>query len=156
MKPITRYVLVVAMDLTNRFCVGITKKKGPAFLLNKLTFPGGKLEEGESAADAAKRELKEEVGIDVPLEGLSLIECVTGEGYELWKFAVVTDKVLYARQLEEEPVWHLAIDRHLEYSLWQQDAYVPDFRDTLIAALRRVGDTVTHQNETPKSEPLPA
>lgn len=38
-------------------------EEGP--LYKKLEFPGGKIEEGESPLDAAKREVLEEVGIDI-------------------------------------------------------------------------------------------
>ena len=37
---------------------------------NKLWFPGGTIEEGETAEDAVKREVKEETGIDVVVQEL--------------------------------------------------------------------------------------
>lgn len=41
----------------------ITQRAADAHMANKWEFPGGKIEEGESAEDAVVRELQEEVGI---------------------------------------------------------------------------------------------
>jgi 8-oxo-dGTP pyrophosphatase MutT (NUDIX family) len=40
-------------------------KNRPAFQVGKLNGPGGKIEEGESALEAMRREFKEETGADV-------------------------------------------------------------------------------------------
>ena len=132
------YVLVLILDPASGHVVGLTKKKGPAFLLNKLTFPGGKIEPGESALLAAQRETLEETGLNLPLSDFSVFEVVQDPSYTLTKVVVCTDKVLYARAMEEEPVWHLAYARHLQYCLRQPDQYAPDFYTTLTAALASV------------------
>lgn len=41
----------------------ITQRAADAHMANKLEFPGGKIEEGESSEQALVRELQEEVGI---------------------------------------------------------------------------------------------
>lgn len=40
------------------------------YVAHKYEFPGGKIEAGESGADAVKRELKEELNMDVTVGGL--------------------------------------------------------------------------------------
>lgn len=48
----------------------ITQRSADAHMANKLEFPGGKIEEGESSEQALVRELQEEVGITVKSCGL--------------------------------------------------------------------------------------
>ena len=43
--------------------VGLIKKKGPAFLIGKLTVPSGKAEEGEDIFEESSRENKEKCGL---------------------------------------------------------------------------------------------
>ena len=131
-----RFVMMVVVDLRTGFTVGITKKKGPAFLLGKVTFPGGLVEGDETAAQAATREMKEETGIDVPVSAWVEVSSQTKpSGYELVTLAALSDKVLHARQLENEPVWHLAYERHQAYARNQPDQYAPDFLSSLNDAL---------------------
>lgn len=129
------YVLVLILGMASGHVVGLTKKKGPSFLLNKLTFPGGKTEPGETPEFAAQRETLEETGLDLPLADFSVFEVIPGADYTLTKVVVCTDKVLFARTMEEEPIWHLEFKHHLQYCLAQPGQYAPDFHSTLTAAL---------------------
>jgi mutator protein MutT len=138
-----KYVIGVVVDEKSEFVVGLTKKKGPSFLLNKITFPGGKLEIGETPEIGVAREIHEEIGLVIPAEQWSLYETFETEDYTLYKLVARSDKVLHARQMEEEPVWQLAIASHLKHAKAQPDQYAPDFINTLNRALSA---TAPHPN----------
>jgi 8-oxo-dGTP pyrophosphatase MutT (NUDIX family) len=133
-----KYVLGVVLDLNHGFVVGLTKKKGPSFLINKVTFPGGKIEGDESVKTAISRELLEEAGILVPEQDWVVYESYETPEYALTKLVALSSKVLQARTMETEPVWQLAIDWHLRQAVQSPESYAPDFVSTLNAAIAAV------------------
>lgn len=140
----TQYVLNVMLSQCQSFVVGITKKKGPQFLREKLTFPGGKLEANESLFEAAAREMLEETGVQTKPEDWALFEVFHAKDYVLHKLVCISPLVFSAHQREEEPVWHLAVARHLEYAQRDPHLYAPDFVRTLTAALKHVNAPALH------------
>ena len=59
-------VLIVTSIREDRFSLWMQKREEKGSLNNFWEFPGGKIEPNESPEDAARREFKEEVGIDCP------------------------------------------------------------------------------------------
>lgn len=132
----SKYVLCTAITPDGATAVGITKLKGPEFLLGKVTFPGGKIEPNEDPRDAAARELLEETGIALPATAFVKVDEVHGDGRELHSYVAVTDKTRCARQMEEEPVWLLEVDFHVQQARRQPSAYAPDFLENVARAVR--------------------
>ena len=64
--------------------------------------PGGRLEHGESAADAARREIREEVGLDLPVEAVlgRLDDFLTRSGHLISPFVLWAEAAV---ELEIDP-----------------------------------------------------
>lgn len=123
---------VFSNDL-NHF-VGLLKKRGPKFLHNKITVPGGKVESNENLFLAASREMFEETGVLVEPSSWKLFDIYETEEYTLNKLVALTDNVYDAKSLEEEPVYIMATVRQIEYAQKNADAYTPDFLDNISKA----------------------
>ncbi|KVP40012.1 NUDIX hydrolase [Burkholderia ubonensis] len=130
-----QYVLMVVYDPIRDLVVGLQKLRGPAFLIGKLTFPGGRLEQGERAEDAASRELMEEAGVAVSVDAWQFV-C---RHESMVVLAVTTDDILRAHQCEDEPVFVMNVTRQLEYAARIPEQYAPDFIITLEASLATLG-----------------
>ena len=63
MKPTVRVVAAVIYDDHRR--VLVTQRPRGKALAGQWEFPGGKIEDGESGAEALRRELREELGVQV-------------------------------------------------------------------------------------------
>jgi 8-oxo-dGTP diphosphatase len=73
-KP-RRCIRVVAALFEKGGKVLITQRRPQAFMPLKWEFPGGKVEPGENDSEAIKREIKEELGVDISVgeEFMSLV-----------------------------------------------------------------------------------
>jgi 8-oxo-dGTP pyrophosphatase MutT (NUDIX family) len=129
------YVLLVVADEPTGHVIGLTKLRGPAAVVGKINFPGGKVEEGESVYEAAQRELKEETGLLVPKDSWHVFAVNSAAGFKITALLAQSSKVLYARTAEDEPIWHLSIKEHLAYSQKQPAQYAPGFHALLEMAL---------------------
>lgn len=65
-----RLTIVTGAILKNKGKLLIAKRKAGSHLAGKWEFPGGKVEMGESCQDCLKRELKEELSINVRVGAL--------------------------------------------------------------------------------------
>ena len=67
-----KHIQVAAALLFNEGKIFATKRGDSpyAYVAHKYEFPGGKIEQGERAEDAVKRELREELDLEVSVGGL--------------------------------------------------------------------------------------
>lgn len=83
-------IVLVAVKVQDRFIVGVrskTKKQYAGF----CEFPGGKVEDGEDAEDAARREFREETGI--LLHGLKPLFTGVVDGFHVNAFLAEMDRL---------------------------------------------------------------
>ena len=90
------HIRVVAAELVRDGRFLITQRKPNAVLPLLWEFPGGRVEPGESDADALRRELGEKVGIDCTVGALSMHVAHEYDGYTL-------DLCVYRVQSAETP-----------------------------------------------------
>jgi 8-oxo-dGTP pyrophosphatase MutT (NUDIX family) len=130
-----QYVLMLVYDPLRDIVIGLLKQRGPAFLVGKLTFPGGKTEAGETPEEACSRETEEEAGITVPVDAWRFV----ARSSVVMVMAAVSDQVLHAKQCDDEPIFVMSVPRQLEYAARNPDEYVPDFIVLLEAGLATLG-----------------
>ena len=76
-KPYDAAVLVIAISKDGKMAV----VKDPSFRVPFWKIPGGHKEDGESPAECASRELREETGINIPWKNLTGLSSKELEGY---------------------------------------------------------------------------
>lgn len=109
------YVNGVLLSDDAKHIVFLKKMSGPAFLIGKYNFLGGKQEPGETHLEAIVREVKEEGGIDVGGECFYTIDYrefeKDGKFYKLENFAAIVPAAILkeARTVEKEPVFYMEI-----------------------------------------------
>lgn len=130
------YVNVVVLSKNLIKVLVLLKLHGPAFLKGKYNFPGGKIEEGETPAQAASRELKEEAGVDIPAESLIFVSHkVFGGDSELYTFCAVSNEALKAQTLTDERIELFYVDTLMGNVIRAPNQYCPDFLSLLAASI---------------------
>ena len=127
--------VLLSEDLSE-LCV-IFKLRGPAELINKFNFIGGKVEQNEYTSDAVVREVMEETGLDISLEKINLFMTFENEEYRLDNHVVFlsTAKLRQAKTCESEKISVVDTKTTLNECKELPNKYSPSFLMLLQAAL---------------------
>jgi 8-oxo-dGTP diphosphatase len=127
----TKYVCGFYFDHVLKQVVLIWKNK-PAWQAGKLNGIGGKIEPGETAAEAMHREFKEETGIDHPAWDRVII--ISGNDWEVHFFSAVgkANEFEYATTMEDEEVAKIEVDRLHDFD------YIPNLEWLIPLALHKI------------------
>lgn len=91
----------------------------------KINAPGGRIEPGETAEDAARRETEEEVGLSVgTLHHMARLHFAFVDGYTLRVEVFVTDDYsgTPVRTDEADPLW--VLEHHIPFDeMWEDDRH---------------------------------
>lgn len=130
------YVLCIAVNPKNKKTALTFKNRGPAEVVNRWNFPGGKIEVGESIFDAAARELFEETGLKCPPSEFQLYSHRLGEGFSLHSMLVYTEDVEQAYTKEDEEIRVWGLQEAVDSSLKEPNSFAPGMGFTLKSLLK--------------------
>lgn len=111
--------------------VGLIKKKGPSFLIGKITVPGGKVDSGENIYQASSREAKEECGLTIEENQWKLVDTIETDEFLYHKLYAFSDNVMQAKQQEIEPVFIIDIKEHVQLAKDFPEKYTHDFLENI-------------------------
>jgi len=86
-KPKSPISYAILLLINENFEILLTRRKNASFGDKLYSLPGGKIESGETAQEAAQREAKEELGIDIA--ELKLVHVIDRQGPETEFFVFV-------------------------------------------------------------------
>ncbi len=103
-----RYVCCIARDVDANGPFVMIVKQRPDWQQNKINFPGGKVEAGESVIEAASREFLEETGVKTRLSDWQINASFEKRGAEIWEIhyclANIKDVHLKAKTTTDEQI----------------------------------------------------
>lgn len=136
MKKINYVNCILISEDKEEMCV-IFKQRGPTEVVNKFNFIGGKVEENENSEVAVKREVKEETGLDISTEKITIIYEVNNEDFNLTSYVcyIPKYKLKQAKTCESEKISVVNVKNTLQESQELPNKYANNFRKYLQLAL---------------------
>ena len=106
-SPQIDYVVGFLFD-PHRAYVLLLQKRRPQWMSGMWNGPGGKLEPGESAAAAMRREFVEETGVDIP--NWEQYAALSGAGFRVFFFRAFSTDIFRAKSMTDEIVDTFEVD----------------------------------------------
>jgi 8-oxo-dGTP diphosphatase len=120
-------LIVSAAVVVRDHRVLLTQRPGGTHLENLWEFPGGKVEEGESPADALVRELREEIGVEARVDDILDVT--------FWRYPKRDVLLLFYRTtLVSGSIQHLGVAAHQWVALDELDRYAMPPADVPVLA----------------------
>jgi 8-oxo-dGTP pyrophosphatase MutT (NUDIX family) len=137
-----RYANAIIFSPDLMHAVVLTKLHGPAFLLGRINFPGGHIEEGETPAQAASRECKEEADLTIPVQDWSLVRHVVFKDAELFTYCAICADIFSAKSMTDEVIEVRMLPAALAEALQFPERYCPDFLSLVAGAVEKQRDVL--------------
>lgn len=138
-------VATFPFDLARRQVL-LIKKERPAWQVGKLNGIGGKMEAGESAAQAAARELREEAAIDAPKRQFQKFCIVTGPDWRVHFFRLFVSDLTYSQKTDEELIVMNVDSLHFYNIIWNLRWLIPMALDTDLVVPTMVYDGTKYED----------
>lgn len=130
-----RYVLTFIANPELSHVVGQLKLKGPSHLINKISFPGGKIEANETIEQAASRETLEETGLIIEPAQWTVFDSLYLPTHHIHKLFCIHETIETAKTMECEPIFSLNIQLGLQTFELAPHLYTSDFKQNCLQLL---------------------
>lgn len=124
MSSIPHMVVGLAFTPDRKKVALVHKTKGPPAVIGRWNGVGGKIEEGELAVTAMRREFREETGVDIPEVSWLLVAHVKNPEYVLFFYEYEGVEVEAVQTMEEE---RIELFDSVDLLLWD-DSLMPNIK----------------------------
>lgn len=99
-----QYVVGLCFDLSRNMVVMVHKRSGPQCVIGNWNGVGGKIDPGETPAQAMVREFREETGVEIIEDDWHQYATLNAINYDIHFFWAASSSMFQCRTMEKEPI----------------------------------------------------